>query len=191
MSQGSQTDPPRRRFTVDEVSRMVEQGILGEDEPVELLEGELLLVSPPDPEHAATIAALARSLSDAYQEKAHVRPQVPLDARPYSLPEPDVAVVEGQPRDYRKRHPRGAEALLVIEVARTRQARAIGRRKTRIYAAAGVRVYWLIDLAERQVEVFGGPRPDGTFVERRVLGPDEEIELPGLDRRLAVSELVS
>jgi len=182
------TDFPRRRFTVDEVNRMAAQGILGEDEPVELLDGELLIVSPQDPRHAAAVVALARRLTDLYRVDAHVRPQVPLNATPDSLPEPDLAVVKGQPLDYQHRHPVGGETLLVVEVARTSQA--IDRRKARIYAAAGVPVYWLVDLTERQIEVFSQPSPAGTFTQRRTSSPGEEVDLPGLDLRLAVSEIV-
>lgn len=189
--QAPSVEHPRRRFTVDEVSRMAAQGILGEDEPIELLEGELLLVSPQDPLHAARVVALAARLTEAYRANAnvHVRPQVPLDARPYSLPEPDLAVVKGRPLDYQKRHPVGAEALLVIEVANTSQA--LDHRKTRVYAAAGVPVYWLIDLAAQRVEVFCEPSAAGTFAQRHVLGPGDEAKLPGLEARVRVAELVA
>jgi Uma2 family endonuclease len=190
MSDASRLDFPRRLFTVDEVSRMVELGILGEDERVELLDGELLIVSPQSPSHAARLGALALALSDAYRPHAdvHVRQQMPLDARPHSLPEPDLAVVKGNHLDYQERHPIGGEAHLVVEVARTSQA--LDRRKTRIYATAGVPVYWLIDLVARQIEVFSGPSEGGTFAQRRVLGRDETIDLPGLDVFLAVSAIV-
>jgi len=167
---------------------MAEQGILGEDEPVELLDGELLIVSPQGPRHAATVVALARRLTDLYRVDAHVRPQVPLTASPDSLPEPDLAVVRGQPLDYQDRHPVGIETLLVVEIARTSQA--VDRRKARIYAAAGVPVYWLVDLTERRIEVFSQPSPEGTFKQRRTFSPGEEVDLPGLDLRLTVSEIV-
>ena len=167
---------------------MAAQGILGEDEPVELLEGELLIVSPQDPRHAAAVAALARRLTDLYRVDAHLRPQLPLDATPDSLPEPDLAVVKGQPLDYQHRHPVGVEALLVVELARTSQA--VDRRKARVYAAAGVPIYWLVDLTERRIEVFSQPSPAGTFTQRRILSPGEEVDLPTLDFRLAVSEIV-
>jgi Uma2 family endonuclease len=182
------TDFPRRRFTVDEVNRMAAQGILGEDEPVELLDGELLIVSPQDPRHGATVAALARRLTDLYRVDAHLRPQLPLNAAPDSLPEPDLAVVKGQPLDYQHRHPVGVETLLVVEVARASQA--VDRRKAQIYAAAGVPIYWLVDLTERRIEVFSQPSPAGIFTLRRTLNPGEEVHLPGLDLRLAVSEIV-
>lgn len=185
---GLGADVQRRRFTVDEVNRMVEEGILGEDEPVELLEGELVIVSPQDPRHAACLVTLTERLAEAYRGVAHVRPQVPLDARPHSLPEPDLAVVKGRPGDYSDRHPSGGDALLVIEIART--SRPIDRRKAGIYAGAGVPVYWLIDLAARQVEMFWGPAGRGAFDQRRVLGPDDHIELPGVDLRWLVADLV-
>ena len=167
---------------------MAAQGIIGEDESIELIDGELLIVSPQDPRHAATVVALARRLTDLYRVDAHVRPQVPLNATPDSLPEPDLAVVKGQPLDFQHRHPVGSETLLVVEVARTSQA--IDRRKARIYAAAGVPVYWLVDLAERRIEVFSQPSPAGAFAQRCISSPGEEVDLPGLDRRLAVSEIV-
>jgi Uma2 family endonuclease len=181
------TDFPRRRFTVDEVNRMAAQGILGEDEPVELLDGELLIVSPQDPRHAAAVAALARRLTDLYRVDAHVRPQLPLNATLDSLPEPDLAVVKGQPLDYQHRHPVGVETLLVVELARTSQA--VDRRKARIYATAGVPVYWLIDLTEHRIEIFSQPSAVGTFTQQHMLSRGEEIELPGLDHPLQVSEI--
>jgi Uma2 family endonuclease len=180
-------DLPRRRFTVDEVTRMVEQGILGDDERVELLDGELVVVSPQGPEHAARVAALVQRLADAYRGLAHVRPQVPLHAGTHSLPEPDLAVVKGQPLDYLDHHPVGAESLLIIEIARTSQA--IDHRKARIYAAARGPVYWIVDLAARRIEVFSEPSEHGMFDRRRVLGPGDEIELPGLDVRWRVDDI--
>jgi len=187
-SETSRLDFPRRLFTVDEVGQMVEQGILGEDERVELLDGDLLVVSPQGPPHSARLAALAHTLTRVYGDVAHPRTQMPLDARPYNLPEPDLAVVKGQPLDYLNRHPVGADTLLVIEVANISQA--VDRRKIGIYAAAGVPVYWLIDLVARQIEVFTAPTDMGTFAQRRVLHPGDEVELPEVGVRLAVSAIV-
>ena len=82
----------------------------------------------------------------------------------------------------------GGDALLVIEIART--SRPIDRRKAGIYAGAGVPVYWLVDLAARQVEVFWGLAEQRAFDQRRVLGPDDHIELPGVGLRWLVADLV-
>ncbi len=181
-------DLPRRRFTVDEVYRMVEDGILDEDERVELLDGELVVVSPQGPPHGASVAELTRRLIHAYGRACHVRVQMPLYATPYNLPEPDLAVVIGRPRDYRDRHPGGSDVRLVVEAART--SLALDRRKTAVYAAAGVPVCWLIDLRAKTLEVFTKPTAAGHYERRQTLTVGQTIELPGLAKRWSVAALV-
>src|SRR5262249_53193341 len=136
--------PVPRRFAADEVLRMVEAGILREDEPIELVEGELVVVPPQGPTHSAVVADLDARLHEVYTGAYHVRAQLPVAGTDDSLPEPDFAIVRGAPRDYVERHPTGADTILVIEVARTSQA--FDRRKASTYARAGVPVYWLIDI---------------------------------------------
>jgi Uma2 family endonuclease len=167
---------------------MVQDGILHEDERVELLEGDLFLVSPQGPRHSAHVTELNQRLASAYTGKAHVRVQMPLDLRPYNLPEPDLAVVRGSPRDYRDSHPVGRDALLVVEVAQTSQD--IDRRKAGIYAAAGVAAYWLIDLPSARLEVHTQPADVGGYRQRTILAVGEEVALPGSDARWAVDGLV-
>jgi len=180
-------DLPRRLFTVDEVMQMVEQGILDEDEHVELLEGELVVVTPQGPRHGATVAHLQERLGEAYRGTGHVRAQLPFVAGPHSLPEPDLAVVSGRPLDYRHRHPAASDAHMVVEVAHT--SHGLDRRKARIYAAAGAPVYWVVDLERRQVEVFTAPTPDG-YHRHEVLSADRELELPGLGLHWPVADVV-
>jgi Uma2 family endonuclease len=188
MSAGTVSTLPRRRFTVDEVSRMVQDGILHEDERLELLDGDLVLVSPQGPRHAAQVAELLARLAAAYSGKAHVRPQLPLDLRPYNLPEPDVAVVPGAPRDYRDRHPSGRDAWLVVEIAQT--SHDVDRRKAAIYAAGGVEAYWLLDLPQQRLEVHSQPADVGGYRQHVVLAAGEEVELPRLGVRWMVAGLV-
>jgi Uma2 family endonuclease len=177
----------RRRFTAAEVLRMVEGGILGEDEPVELLEGELVVTPPEGPSHAAVVSDLAGRLAAAYQPGCHVRAQCPLAGARDSLPEPDLAVVRGNPRDYVEAHPAGGNVVLVVEVARTSQA--IDRRKVRIYAQIAVPVYWLLDLAARRLEVRSDP--DGEdYRSTRLLGEGEPVGLPGVDASWIVASLL-
>lgn len=137
---GSPADVARRRFTGEEVLRMVEAGVLGEDEPLELLDGELVAVSPQGPIHAALLARLVERLSAAAGAAAHVRPQLPLAAGPESLPEPDVCLVRGSSDAYLHRHPAGSDVLLAVEIVVTAMAEA--RRKVPIYARAGVPRLW-------------------------------------------------
>jgi Uma2 family endonuclease len=178
---------PIRRLTVDETLRMVDAGILDEDEHVELLEGVLVEMSPQGPSHAERTAMLADRLRSAYSGRARVREEKPLVVGRYSLPEPDIAVVLGAPGAYESRHPDGNDTLLVVELALT--SRAMDRRKAAIYAAAGIQVYWIVDLANRKLELRSAPE-DGAYVVTRVLREDETVTLPGLDVEWRVGDLL-
>lgn len=177
----------RRRFTVEEVERMVDAGLLAEDEPIQLIEGEFIVMSPQGPEHSMSVGELAGRLHEAYRGIGHVRPQCPIHATDTSLPEPDLAVVRGVPRDYGKRHPRGSDVLLVVEIAKTSQA--IDRVKARVYAAASVPEYWIVDLVARRVDVHREPGAAGygavtAFDERAEISP------PGTSLRWRVADLL-
>ncbi len=178
-----------RRFTVDEVERMVEAGIIREDEPLELLEGELVVVSPQGPPHASVTSLLHDAVRDAYRGAFAVREAKPMVAGPRGLPEPDIAVFRGTQRDFLSRHPRGDEAVLVVEVAHTSHAE--DHEKAAVYARAGVPVYWLLDLPNRRLEVYAAPLADeGRYALVRLLREDEEVELPALDVRWRVATLL-
>jgi Uma2 family endonuclease len=169
-----------RRFTADEVLRMVESGVLGEDEPLELLDGELVVVSPQGPPHADAATTLHELLVKAYEEKGvQVRDDKPLLVSPVSLPEPDLAVVLGTRGSFTKRHPRGDEAWLVVELART--SLPLDRAKAAVYAAGGVPVYWIVDVEARRIEVHADPHADGHYGVVHVLSEDDPAPLPGTD----------
>lgn len=144
-------------LTADDVIRMVEVGILDEDDRVELLDGVLTEVSPKSADHGTAIARLVRWLVAADPaERYEVRTEHPFlvpDRR--SLPEPDVAVVE---RRATGGHP--ATALLVIEVAVT-SLRTDTQVKPGLYAAAGVPESWVVDVPGRRVHRFTEPTEDG------------------------------
>ena len=180
---------PTRRFTVDEVLRMVEVGILDEDEPLELVDGELLVVPPQSPPHASLTTHLHDELRAVYRDGYVVREAKPLVAGPHSLPEPDVAVCHGSNSDFTARHPRGEEAVLVLEVART--SVRTDRKKAAAYAGAGVPTYWLIDLVSRKVEVHTDPRNEGHYARVRVAAMGEELELPELGVRWSVARVLT
>jgi Uma2 family endonuclease len=143
---------PLHRLDVESYGQMVASGAL-DGEPVELLEGWLVDMSPQGPGHAAVIARLTRHLARA---QTWLRVQLPLEVPPSSVPEPDLALVEGEPSS--GRHPR--TALLAVEVAASSHAIARGV-KARLYAQAGVPIYWLVDVPGKAVEVRTDPGPDG------------------------------
>lgn len=177
----------RRRFTVDEVLRMVELGVLGEDEPIELLDGELVVMSPQGTSHRFVMLRLARELSAAYGEDAHVVPQVPMLADELSLPEPDVAVVRGQLDDYRDRFPTGPDMILVVEVSNITQK--ADRAKAALYARAGVAEYWRLDLPSRTLELHREPADQG-YGLIQVLSESDEVDVPGLGARWRIADLL-
>lgn len=158
---------------------LVDQGLFGEDERIQLLDGELVVLNPQRSLHAAMVEALTERLVPALVGTARARVQLPLAAGDLSEPEPDIAVVPAdEPRD---RHPR--RARLVIEVAHE-TLRLDLIRKARIYAAAGVPVYWVIDVAGEVVHVHTDPTGEGYATVTRH-GPAEALDAAGVALRLA------
>ena len=167
---------------------MVELGILREDEPLELIDGELVEVNPQGPIHSTLAVRVRRALDRIYGETAHVRDHSPIEAGENSLPEPDVAVVRGAPEDYLEHHPRADELILVVEIAYT--SRNIDRAKAAVYARAGVRTYWLVDVPARRIEVRTEPSPRGEYRVTTMVEEDAELALPERDETLPVAALL-
>ena len=161
-----------RPFSVAEYHRMLDAGILGEDDHVELLEGAVVEVSPQGERHARVIQrlthAFVRGLGDAFV----VRPQLPLTFRD-SEPEPDLAVVRAEDAASPDEHP--SRALLVVEVSRASLAhdRSV---KARVYARAGVAEFWIVNTVDRVVEVHRDPDELGARY-RTILAVGEEETL--------------
>ena len=181
-----------RRFTVDEVLKMVDCGVIGEDEPVELLDGALLVREPQGPYHGGSLQALWQRLNDLVRPAgAHARGQLPLLTEAESLPEPDVAIVRGEARDYLERHPRGSDAFLVVELALSSQA--YDARKAERYARGAVPVYWLVDLIAGTIAVH--ERPDaaaGRYRAVRTIGRTDtlRVPVPGVDATIPVTDVL-
>jgi len=142
------------RYTAREYFGLVEKGLLQAGDHVELLEGVIVAMSPQNPAHATATTMASRALSRALRGRGVVRVQLPLVLSKRSVPEPDVALVEGMPEDYLDEHPRSA--LLVIEVADSSLAQD-RLSKSRIYAAAEIPEYWLVNLRDMWVETFRDP----------------------------------
>ena len=180
--------PTLRRFTVADVEKMLDAGILRDHEPLELLEGELVLMSPQSPRHVRFTERISRPLEAAYGPGFYARHHAPLAAGPDSLPEPDIAICVGDPDRYDERHPEGSETQLVVEISRSTAAN--DQRKAAIYARAGIPEYWRVDLVARRLEVRSQPRADGVYALTRILGRGDRVEVPGSESTLEVSGLV-
>jgi Uma2 family endonuclease len=166
--------PPVRRFTVDEYHRMIETGILSENDRVELLDGWILEMSPIGPPHATCVSLVCAALQERVPQGAVIRAQSPITL-PNSEPEPDVVVADGSIRDYAEHHPSAVEIALVVEVADS--TLDFDRRQKRIeYARAGIREYWIVNLIDRQLEVFRDPAPSGDYTIREIIDADGTIK---------------
>jgi Uma2 family endonuclease len=142
------TDPQVKHWTRDDYHRMAEAGLFV-DQRVELVHGEILMMSPMNPAHAASLQLTAKALEQAFGTGCCVRVQLPLHLDDQSEPEPDLAVVPGTQRDYRQ-HP--TAALLVVEISDT-TLDFDRRRKRGLYARAGIPEYWIVNLLDRCIEV--------------------------------------
>ncbi len=160
---------PVRRFTVVEYHEMIRAGILGEDDDVELLEVWIVPKMPRNPAHDALIAWVQnRVLAPRLGDRWFCRGQSAITTSD-SEPETDLALIRGSERDYLSRHPGPADTALVVEVADSSLARD-RTIKARMYAAAGVPLYWIINLVDHQIEVYTqptGPDSDPSYQRRQ------------------------
>lgn len=157
----------RRSFTVEEYHRMAEAGILGEDDRVELLEGEIVEMAPIGSGHAACVDRLTHLLVRQFAEKAIIRVQNPVRLGERSEPQPDLALLRPRPDFYAKAHPGPEDILLLVEVAET--SVGVDREvKLPLFARAGVPEVWLVDLPGERIEVYRKPTPQGYQEVRQV-----------------------
>jgi Uma2 family endonuclease len=151
------SDASIARFSVARYQKMIETGILTPEDRVELLENYVVLKMARNPPHDGTIDLVKAALPGCIPGGWLLRVQQTIVSSD-SQPEPDFAIVRGNPRSYLSRHPPAAEVGLVIEVADSSLLRD-QRDKTRIYARAGIPCYWIINLVDRRIEVY--TRPSG------------------------------
>ena len=146
----------RRYFTVDEYHRMGEAGIFSEDDRIELIEGEILKMSPIGSHHAASVNRLNQQLNTLLGNRALVSVQNPILLNDLSEPQPDIAVVKSRDDFYAQAHPTAGDALLIIEVADTTAAYD---RDTKLpaYARSGVPEVWIVDVPAEVIESHANP----------------------------------
>jgi len=142
------------RYTVEEYFGLIDDGVLGPDDRVELLEGVIVPMAPHDVPHAAGVTRAHEAIRSAVAGRAVVRCQLSFLAGAGSVPEPDVLVAPGTLADYDHQHPR--RALLVVEVADS-SLKSDRLTKTAIYAKAGVPEFWLVNLPGRCIEIHRAP----------------------------------
>jgi len=147
----------KRLFDVDDYHRMARAGILSEDDRVELIDGEIVAMTPIGPRHNASVNRATRALVTTVGDEAIVQVQGSVRLGRLQEPQPDLVLLSPRPDFYASALPGPAEILLVIEIAESSldYDREV---KARVYAQSGVREYWLVDLNERSVSCFTKPR---------------------------------
>jgi Uma2 family endonuclease len=166
------------RFTVAQYHKMIELGVLTEDDRVELLEGYLVEKMPHDPLHDGTIQKINRRLTPILPAGWEVRVQMSITL-PKSEPEPDIAVVREDPDGYMTRHPGPDDFGLLAEVANT-SLDSDRDDKLPIYARAGIPVYWIVNVVDRQIEAHeqpSGPVANPGYGVRQVYKPGDAVPL--------------
>ena len=167
---------PKRRWSRDEYYQMGDMGWF-QDQRVELIEGEVVIMSPQKWLHSATLVRTARALERAFGSGFWVRMQMPLALGPHSEPEPDVSVVRGAFEDYSD-HP--TAAVLVVEISQATLAFDRGE-KASLYAKHGIQDYWIVNLIDRRLEVLRSPKSDAArpygfgYVDFTVFQPSESV----------------
>lgn len=179
----------RRRFTVDEYHRMVDAGILHPDDRVELLDGEVVQMSPKGCGHAACVSRLTDLLTERLRRRAIVRIQDPVQLDDYWEPEPDVAIVQSRNDFYADGHPKPADVRLIIEVA---DSSLLNDRRQKIprYAAAGISESWLANIPERVLEVYRRVGQNGYEESLRLGHGETATPLAFPDCPIAVDEVL-
>jgi len=140
-----------RKLTVQDYHRMIEAGILTEDDRVELLDGKIVQMSPIGSQHTSTVKRINQLFSSILPDDIIIGIQDPIILPDLSEPEPDVSVLKPSPDFYAAQHPQAEDVLLLIEVADStlEKDREI---KLPLYAKAGIPEVWIVNLPNQQIE---------------------------------------
>lgn len=170
------TLPPEHfwRLSVDQYHEMIRAGILTDEDPVELLDGYLVRQMPKYPLPSFVTQELRDWFAKVLPPDYFANAQEPVTL-PTSEPEPDVSVIRGKRHGFASRHPGSADVVLLTEVADSSLTRDRGSKK-RIYALAGIVEYWIINLIDRQIEVYTEPdMTTGDYRRHNFYSPQQEV----------------
>ncbi|HEX5735727.1 MAG TPA: Uma2 family endonuclease [Blastocatellia bacterium] len=157
----------RRYFNVSEYYRMAEAGVLTQNDHVELIEGEIIEMSPIGSRHAACVRRLGIHLTRLLGQIVLISIQNPVRLNDYSEPEPDVALLKLRDDFYAQSHPTPEDTLLIIEVADTSAEYDRGI-KMPLYAQAGIAEAWLVNLPKEIIEIYTEPL-NGSYQKCRMV----------------------
>ncbi|MBE9005445.1 Uma2 family endonuclease [Fortiea sp. LEGE XX443] len=176
------------KWTIDEYHRMINAGILS-DHKVELLNGEIVEMSPEGEPHAYCSYEAAEYLMDLLGKSVAVRQAKPITLPNNSEPEPDIAVVQRLGDEYRKHHPYPENIFLLIEYANSSLEKDL-EIKSKIYAQAGILEYWVVNLKKQYLVIFREIL-DGEYATKKTLttGTIQPLAFPDID--VAVEKIIN
>jgi Uma2 family endonuclease len=180
---------PKRLISIDEYHRMAADGLFLEDDRVELLDGEIVEMTPVGDWHAGSVRRLDELFTSALGRRALVDKQNPVRLGDWSEPEPDLALLVRREDYYTSGAPAAEDVFLIVEVADS-SAGYDRMVKAPLYARQGIREVWILDLRGQVLEAFRQPSPAGYREVRRLRRGDEVAAEAFPDVRFPVSELL-
>ncbi|MDB5070156.1 MAG: hypothetical protein JWM87_1267 [Candidatus Eremiobacteraeota bacterium] len=185
----TQLETPYRPISVREFDKMVDRGIIGPNERVELVDGRIVVREQMNAPHAFIVAQITRLFMHRLGDGATVWPQLPVLASGRSKPLPDIALVRARGTHYRRHLPRSEDVLAIVEVSDTRLAFDRGE-KLRMYARAEIQEYWIVDVNARTIEMCREPHDLG-YGSRPIAGRDASVAFTAFpDVVFSVGELL-
>jgi Uma2 family endonuclease len=179
----------KHRFSVKDYYRMAETGVLPPDARVELLDGEIIDMSPIGPFHGGVVARLTRLFNHLANGRWLVWPQNAVRLDDHSEPQPDLALLKPSPDDYTNRQPGPDDVFLLVEVADT--TLAVDRdQKLPAYGRAGIAEVWIVNLSEETIEVYREPHFTGYNSKAVLRVGDKASPLAFPDAVVGVAELL-
>ncbi len=163
---------PLYRMTLEQYEAMVDSGAFNEHDRFHLINGCLVAKMTQGDPHCVADDLCRNALTSVLPPRWFVRSNKPVILPPNSKPEPDHAIVRGGVRDYVRSSPRPADVAMIVEVADSSLSE--DRRKGDLYAAAGILIYWIVNLVDRQVEVYSSPNSAG-YSSRADFHPGENV----------------
>ncbi|BAY30486.1 hypothetical protein NIES2107_23310 [Nostoc carneum NIES-2107] len=179
----------RRKFTVEQYHKMLESGILTENDRVELIRGEIIEMSPIGTKHAACVNRLINLLVQLLGKHVIVAAQNPIRLNDNSEPQPDVALLKPRDDFYATAHPQPQDIFLLIEVADS-TIEYDREQKIPLYAEANIIEVWIVDINEQIVEVYQQPTAAG-YQHIQKFASGQTVSIPGLsDVNISVNEIL-
>jgi Uma2 family endonuclease len=177
------------RFTVEEYFRMAGSGVLAPGAKVELMDGEVVDMLPIGPFHSGSVNYLAEIFTERSHGRWQVAVQSPLLLGPHDMPEPDVMLLRRSEDRYKARHPAAGDVYLIIEVSDSSLAYDL-HTKVPLYARAGIPEVWILNVPQKQLEVYRDPGLSG-YGSKTVLRDGEAAPALFPDATVPVAGLVN